>query len=172
MEDFMAEKETPEVRISAKEFISYTEEHDLLMYLTEKQAQTVLNSYFETGYGLEIEGDSLRQIIWTETGIRKDNLTVDQVVDIAAEANYEKMLDAREDLRKAFNQKSMIEAFAAYVQCMKNDKHLRVAFSQTVYARNIDEKEKRNTIKNQEPADREKEKQQQNLPLRKKVKTR
>lgn len=135
------------MRISGKELREWVTENDLLMKLSnDKQAQLIVDNFYEAGFELGILEGKLIRSYTDETGIHTDFITLDDVIDMAVENYYElhseeiyqlKEKLASASLGTAQTRYSFVKELQKLAALEKNYASLLQAFEQTQYGRDL-----------------------------------
>lgn len=129
--------------LTGRELLEWIRENDLLLkFSSVEEASIVLNNYLNVGYALDCEGDKLIQVYSDQEGTYANNITIDEVIDIAAENAYEEKEILKEELSRT-NFHSILD-IVNYAKGMKRlveksneSKAIGNVYKQTIYGKEM-----------------------------------
>lgn len=81
--------------ITGRELIEYISEKDLMVELTEDEANLVVASIVNDGYSVAVEDKELFLVSVDQNGKHKEPATLESIVDFASEINYLKIKELK-----------------------------------------------------------------------------
>lgn len=127
--------------IDGKQLREWLRENDLLLKLSPAQADTIIKMIQTGGYELEVEGSKIRQVSVDQNGTQVKEITTDDVIELAAEINYELLLNHKEKMKSenAESTLAFVKELKEYLELQNESILLNQAFQQTVCAKKINE---------------------------------
>ena len=122
-----------------EELIEYLDENDLLMDLSSKDSEILLNYMEGHGYGLgELDGKLVRVDIGEEYGEVME-YSIDDAIDVVCEWNYELIQEAKERRDSPENFLDFCSSQGKYESLREDEKTLDKMFYKTRYGKEINE---------------------------------
>ena len=128
--------------IDGKQLREWLRENDLLMKISPAQADIIVKTINQAGYELEIDSNNrINQISIDQEGTHVIPVTIDDIVDLAAEINYESLLNQEEKMKDENIESVLtsVQNLKEYLQLKNQSILINQAFQQTIYAKNIND---------------------------------
>lgn len=119
----------------AQSLLQFVEQTDLLMQMDLVQANLLLSELQSNKKQLS-EEDSKLYIKESSDNVRTC-ITIDELIDIACESNYEKLVDIRQKNRKSFGLEQYLLTSRELLQLQQQEQILNTLFKQTIYGKNM-----------------------------------
>ena len=126
---------------TGRELLDWIDENDILINLDPEEARTVMEAYKQTGCTLYSGAEKL----FADRDGKAVMLCVDDVIDVAAEKNYEDIRQIKEELYQVSENKVLsrsiddfekhLDKFTELVQLEIKKKSIMSAYSKTVYGK-------------------------------------
>lgn len=114
-----------------KQLLEWLDEADILFQLNKQEAKTILSYLKESGKSLEtVEG---RLILYDEVSDTKTNIMFDEAVDLACEANYERMEETIQRIADAGREEDIMEDERYLTELSQDEDILDEVFKRTCY---------------------------------------
>lgn len=128
---------------TAGELRDWLNENDLLMNLTNKEIETILHTFQSHGYVIGIAKEGLVRLCDIGPSLCDNEIwTMDELIDLACEWNYEDMERLKERvLELPFGQK--LDSFKSLKNAKLDESVLSKAFSRTIYGKEVHQEEKK-----------------------------
>lgn len=122
---------------SATELISWVEENDLLLNLFPDEAESIMDTFADCDYQL-YQFDTMLFRVKEDVASK---ICIDDVIDLAAERNYEAICDVEEKLSLSNNNENVslddcsekLDLFHEYLLLKSRKNNLISAYSKTIY---------------------------------------
>lgn len=119
----------------AQSLLQYVEQNDLLMQMDPVQANLLLSELQSNKKQLSEEDSKL--YIRESCNDARTCITIDELIDIACESNYEKLVDIRQKNRKSFGLDQYLLTSRELLQLQQQEQILNTLFKQTIYGKNM-----------------------------------
>lgn len=136
----MAVVKEVELITEPKELMRWMAEHDVLMDLSQDDIQILLNYMEGHDYavGIDATGQLLRVDLSSEE-MECVEYTLDEIIDLVCEWNYELILEADTARNNPKNMIDFVNEQSRYESYKQDEVHLDRMFDQTIYRVQIDE---------------------------------
>lgn len=122
-----------------EELIGYLDEHDLLINLSHKEAELLLDYMEGHGYCIGAQDGSFIRMDVNEPDGEIDEYTIDEVIDIVCEWNYELIQEANERRNSPDDFLDFCQSQKKYEALREDEKVLDKMFERTCYGKEIHE---------------------------------
>lgn len=124
--------------ITGIELFEWVTNNDLLMQLSQEQSQLIVTLFNQAGYELNTDKNEIYKSFVDQDGFQEEKICIDDMIDSAAELNYEKLLDMKALCNGEINDLAdYCKKIKTLISLEHNNELLDQAFSQTIYAKNI-----------------------------------
>lgn len=124
-----------QVNSDAQSLLQFVEQNDLLMQMDSVQANLLLSELQSNKKQLS-EEDSKLYIKESSDSVRTC-ITIDELIDIACESNYEKLVGTRQKNRRSFGLDQYLSISRDLLQLQQQEVILHSLFKQTIYGKNM-----------------------------------
>lgn len=119
----------------AQSLLQFVEQTDLLMQMDSVQANLILSELQSSKKQLSEEGSKL--YIKASSNSVRTRITIDELIDIVCESNYEKLVDTRQKSRRSFGLDQYLSTSRDLLQLQQQEVILHSLFKQTIYGKNM-----------------------------------
>ena len=119
----------------AQSLIQFVEQTDLLMQMDSVQANLLLTELQSSKKQLS-EEDSKLDIKESSDSVRTC-ITIDELIDIVCESNYEKLVDTRQKNRRSYGLDQYLSTSRDLLQLQQQEVILQSLFKQTIYGKKM-----------------------------------
>lgn len=119
----------------AQSLIQFVEQTDLLMQMDSVQANLLLSELQSSKKQLS-EEDSKLYIKESSDSVRTC-ITIDELIDIVCESNYEKLVDTRQKNRRSYGLDQYLSTSRDLLQLQQQEVILQSLFKQTIYGKKM-----------------------------------
>lgn len=119
----------------ARSLLQFVEQTDLLMQMDSVQANLLLSELQSSKKQLS-EEDSKLYVKESSDSVRTC-ITIDELIDIACESNYEKLVDTRQKNRRSYGLDQYLSTSRDLLQLQQQEVILQSLFKQTIYGKKM-----------------------------------
>ncbi|HAB61427.1 MAG TPA: hypothetical protein DCE48_12175 [Lachnospiraceae bacterium] len=119
----------------ARSLLQFVEQTDLLMQMDSVQANLLLSELQSSKKQLS-EEDSKLYVKESSDSVRTC-ITIDELIDIACESNYEKLVETRQKNRRSFGLDQYLSTSRDLLQLQQQEVILQSLFKQTIYGKKM-----------------------------------
>ncbi|SHM36145.1 hypothetical protein SAMN02746066_01679 [Anaerosporobacter mobilis DSM 15930] len=119
----------------AQSLLQFVEQTDLLMQMDSVQANLLLSELQSSKKQLS-EEDSKLYVKESSDSVRTC-ITIDELIDIACESNYEKLVGTRQKNKRSFGLDQYLSTSRDLLQLQQQEVILHSLFKQTIYGKNM-----------------------------------
>lgn len=119
----------------ARSLLQFVEQTDLLMQMDSVQANLLLSELQSSKKQLS-EEDSKLYVKESSDSVRTC-ITIDELIDIACETNYEKLVETRQKNRRSFGLDQYLSTSRDLLQLQQQEVILQSLFKQTIYGKKM-----------------------------------
>lgn len=124
-----------QVMTSAQSLVDYIEQNDLLLQMSHVQADLILRELKEANK--QLNRDEHQLFITTGDSRKKQCVTIDELIDIICEKNYEKIVEARQKNRQTYGVEQYLSSAKKLLTLQQQEQLLNDLFKQTIYGRDM-----------------------------------
>lgn len=118
-----------------RSLLQFVEQTDLLMQMDSVQANLLLSELQSSKKQLS-EEDSKLYVKESSDSVRTC-ITIDELIDIACESNYEKLVETRQKNRRSFGLDQYLSTSRDLLQLQQQEVILQSLFKQTIYGKKM-----------------------------------
>lgn len=129
----------PEHKLNGRDLREWSTIHNLVIRLSPKQSDLIINSLHQKQYALTGNKQSLYLIYVDENGQHTRETSLDDIIDIACEISYEKMKELAGNLAQIpyYNIGNYSDCLNSLTKHCKGYQQLLDAYNQTIYCQNM-----------------------------------
>lgn len=129
--------ENSQLITEARKLIDWLDENDILMNLSESDVALLMNYMEGHGYRIGLREDGLIKYEMNAGAEQVATITIDDVIDMVCEWNYEMLQIATENLKNSVGMSEYLQRKEYYNALRTDEKELDRMFDQTCYGRQI-----------------------------------
>ncbi|WP_294360642.1 hypothetical protein [uncultured Clostridium sp.] len=124
--------------IEGRELKEWITQNDLMMKISDEQAEVIVKTLLQEGWIMEIGDESLLLCSIDEDGLHEKETSIDDIIDLAAEINYEHICNLKSRSNYSIQDLTSYCNELKHYICLHYDKFkINQLFKQTIYAKNI-----------------------------------